>query len=843
MNISRISPKVIVGVLIAIIFGISLLFRIVIPYEQAFNGEWIKFTSIDAYFYQRIIDVTANNFPQLMDFDPYLLYPQGWPLYDILFPYWFIAGVAWLLGAGSPTQHLVDAVSAYFPAILAALTVIPVYFIGRTLFNRWVGVIAAGLIAILPGEYLGRTVIGLNDTPAVETFLSTTFLAFAILAVKTARERGLTLEHLLKREWSKCGRPLVYSALAGLVLGLYLISWAGALLFVFIFCLFLVVQFINDHLRKQSTDYLGATGSVTLLVALLIFFSLAPNSFFLTGMILAFLVPVVLLAVSRLMTSWEIRPFYYPVALVVVGGIAMGAFYLISPDMLDSIFARFNIFIPSGASATTTVEMQPFLAPAGNFSASVAWGNFTTSFFLFAGFAFPGIALISLGILLYLHFRKNAADKSFLRPVVWVLAILAAVMAMLLLSGYGHRLLALLPLAILFVMLFFPGSERKDRLLFLIWTLAILFLTLGQRRFAYYLVVNIAVLSAYLSWQIIWLAGARKFEVKQEAVAPAVHQSKGKTRKKEVRRGQSVFPAHLLFAALAGVALFFLVFFPNLVKAKEMTTPEEAPYSPTDAWMSSLLWMRDNTPEPFGDPAAYYKIFPAPAPGEKFDYPDTAYGVTSWWDYGYWITHIAHRMPSANPSQFAPAVIRVADLFLSTDDDEARELLAEMDTGYVVIDYLTARSKYWAVATWAGEPLSKYFDIYYVPSEGQLQPVQFFYPAYYQSLVVRLYNFDGKAVTDIKAGVIAWVEEEYQGTKYRQVTDAREFSSYEEAVAYVESQESGNYAVVGANPFVSPVPLEAVTDFELIYSSEQGLSFQSVGFVPEVKIFEYTGQD
>ncbi len=34
-----------------------------------------------------------------------------------------------------------------------------------------------------------------------------------------------------------------------------------------------------------------------------------------------------------------------------------------------------------------------------------------------------------------------------------------------------------------------------------------------------------------------------------------------------------------------------------------------------------------------------------------FQYPDTAYGVMSWWDYGHYIETIGHRMPNANPFQ------------------------------------------------------------------------------------------------------------------------------------------------------------------------------------------------
>jgi oligosaccharyl transferase (archaeosortase A-associated) len=900
MNVSRLSPKLIVAILIAVIFGISLLFRIVLPHGQVFNDGWIKFTSIDAYFYQRIVDNTAVNFPHIMNFDPYFIYPGGKILTDIFFPEWLIAGFIWLFGMGSPAQHTINVVSVFFPAIFAALTVIPVYFIGKTLFNRWVGVIAAALMAVLPGEYLGRTILGLNDTPAIETLLTTAFLCFAILAVKTARERELTFDHILRRDWSKCLRPLIYSVLAGLFLGLYLLSWQGALLFVFIFALYLVIQFVIDHLRQRSVDYLGIVGFITFLIALTIFFDFSPGSFYLISLVLALLIPVALVVISRLMSYRKIRPVYYPIALAVIGGIAVGAFYLINPDLLKSMLSRFDIFAPSGASAQTTIEMQPFLDPSnsGTFSTGVAWGNFYTSFFLgpwwlilgifaaaflslfyryylrgsasislfvflvpvlvvaciFAGFSvdpenilkvviFPGVALISLAILIYLFMRKKDVGEGYLRPLVWVVAILAVIMAELLLYGYGHHALSFIPLAVLFGLLFFPGDGQKNWLLFLVWTLVILALTLPQRRYAYYLVVNIAVLSAYLSWQIIWLAGIRGLAVKPEQIPVAAHGGKAKARKKGSRQDRPGASTYFLSTALAGLAVFFLVFFPNIAMAGHMTIAEEATYSPSDAWMSSLLWMKDNTPEPFGDPDAYYRQYEAPPPGETFEYPATAYSVTSWWDYGYWITQIAHRLPSANPSQDPAPIIKVANLFLSEDNAAAQELMEEMDSSYVVIDKTVPQGKFWAVVTWAKQALEKYYNVYYVPYQNELRAAQFYTPDYYRTLAVRLYNFDGEAVTAVNPVVVTYTDQvDDQGTSYKQVTDAQQFESYQEALDYLNSQESGNHVIVGVSPFISPVPLEAVPDFRLVYSSVQGTSMSGVGLVPDVKIFEYTGQ-
>ncbi len=141
----RFSPKLIVGIILAVIFGIALYFRAGLPYDQVFSGDWIKFTSVDAYYHMRLVDNLVQNFPNRLAIDAYSYFPYGalvtwFPFFD-----WLLAGIIWLIGFGAPSQHTIDVIGAYFPAVLGALTVIPVYFIGKELFNHWVGVISAGL--------------------------------------------------------------------------------------------------------------------------------------------------------------------------------------------------------------------------------------------------------------------------------------------------------------------------------------------------------------------------------------------------------------------------------------------------------------------------------------------------------------------------------------------------------------------------------------------------------------------------------------------------------------------------------------------------------------------------
>jgi oligosaccharyl transferase (archaeosortase A-associated) len=784
MDKYRLSPKLVIGLLIVIFFGISLLFRISLPYDRIFSGEWVKFSSIDAYYYMRLVDNMVHNFPNLTDFDPFFIYPGGASVGQINFFYQLLSGVIWIIGLGSPTQHTIDVVGAFFPPVLAALTVIPVYFIGKALFNRWAGVLAAALIAVSPGEFLGRSILGFGDTPVIEILLTTTGVAFLILAIKTAVQRQLTFGHLIQRDWAAIVRPLVFSLLAGIFLGIYLLTWLGGLLFVFIISLYFIIQFIIDHLRGKSSDYLGIVGFIFFLVASIIFLPFSPTRDLSFALVVALLIPLVLSAVSRLMSSRGLKPIYYPLTLIGVGMILVVILLIIDPGTLSVLVAKFRgVFFPTGATATTTLEMQPFLYPAGTFSTLVAWGNFTTSFFLTKWWPIPGFALISFVILIWLFIKQR--------------------------------------------------SDEKHRLLFFVWTLVILAAALAQRRFAYYLVVNVVLLSAYLSWLAIWYAGLRKLVTNPEQIAEGSKPPGSLTKRKRVQEVRPRLTMNHINVALAIIVVFIFIFFFNISQARVVAS--QARFAPSDAWQASLLWMKENTPEPLGDPDAYYQLYE-----EDYKYPESAYGVTSWWDYGYWITRTAHRLPSANPSQASEPITEVAELFLSQEESRAGEIMAELKSSYIIADYAMVTTKFWAVVTWAGRGQDEFFGIYHLPYEGELMPVQLFYPEYYRSLIVRLYNFDGQAVTTESPLVVAYAEKvKRDGTRYRQITDIKEFSSYQEALDYVESKGSANNIIVGVNQFSSPMSLEAVPNYKLVYGSEAGEPLPDGGTIPGVKIFEY----
>jgi len=741
MTQSRFHSGLIASIIVALFFGVALYLRIALPYDQVFVGDWIKLTGNDAYYFMRIVDNLVHNFPHLNSFDPYMLYPGGGGPGSLTFFDYFLATITWLIGLGSPTQHTVDVVGVYFPAVLGALTVIPVYFIGKTLFSRWAGVIAAGLVAIFPGEFLGRSMLGFTDYHVAEVLFTTVTMLFLILAVKAGRDKEMTFDRLWHRQWATVTKPLIYSLLAGIFLGIYFLTWQGALLFVFIIFTYLVIQFIIDHLKGRPTNYLCFVSTITFIVALLVFLPVFPDRMSLASLIIAIIIPIALAVLSYFMTSRNIKPIIYPAAILGLGLASLIIFHIVSPSLLRTMIGSLSIFTwPIG---TTVYEMQPLLLPFGEFSWSIAWGNFTTSFFLCF--------------------------------------------------------------------------------------------------FAYYFVVNVALLAAYLSWLILEFSGFRRLMTAPSEVPKEMEKN---VKHKKKQRDERHPAANRVNMVLGVIAVFVLVFYPNIGPLPGGAKPaidlaSNPQFAPSDAWCESLSWMRDNTPDPFGNPDFYYDLYEPPPPGESYNYPPTAYGVTAWWDYGYWITRIGHRIPTSNPGT---GHMGEAPFFTAQDETSANAILDSRGSKYVIVDYTIAMpvGKFYALATLSGSKKENFFDVYYQPQDDKLKPVILFYPEYYRSLVIRLYNFDGSQVIPKSSPVISYEERVARdGQPYKEITSVKAFSSYEEAEAYVTSQKTGNYRIVNSDPFASPVPLPALEHYKLVYSSEGTMMQPSGKLVSEVKIFEY----
>lgn len=773
------SPAAIAGIIVAALCGIALFIRIYFPYDQVFSGGSVWFTD-DAWYHMRLVENMLQHFPHRIYFDAYTYYPHGtvvpWPpFYD-----WLIAGAAWIIGLGHPSQHLVETVGAFTPAVLGALTVIPVYFIGKELFNRWAGVISAAILVVLPSEFLSRSLLGFTDHHAAETLFSTVIILFLIMAVKRAREREISFSfsHLVNKDWAVIKKPLIYTLLAGVFLGIYLLTWVGGLMLVFIIFAYLGIQFIVDHLRGKSTDYLCIIAVLTFAIASIMSIPFLPETYLSTicivSLVIAIVAPLGLSGVSRFMATKAMKPVYYPLALLGIAGVGLLIFWLIDPSLLHSMLGNFIVFTPQGGTLTIQ-EARPL-------NAQMAWSDFTTSFF---------IAFIGLGLLIYRAVKERSADKT----------------------------------------------------LFLVWCVVMLVATFSQVRFCYYFAVNAALLTGYFSWRVLDFAGLRKLLTKPKELVSAytTKKKKKKTKAREkVSQRRFLQPrATWIKVVGAGIAIFLLVFFPNISPqagfsfGKLEVAASMGPVRIDPDWYSALVWLRGNTTEPFDDPDYYYQLYEPPPSGEDYDYPDTAYGIMSWWDYGHWITRVGRRIPIANPFQEGAQI--AGKYLISQNETSANQIMDELGAEYVMIDYAMPVLKFYAMVTWAGENESDFYDVYYAPTgNGTLQPVRLFYPSYYNSTVVRLYNFNGEAVVPSENAtiVISYMDQvDRQGMWYKEITGSWSFSTYEEARDFISSHASENYKIIAVDPFKSPVPLEKLEHYQLVYATSSPYP---------VKIFKYT---
>ena len=843
--------KAIYGSIVIGIFYLALSLRVYAPHDSIFGGEWVNFGGNDPWYHMRLVENLVQHFPHLIAFDPFTFFPYGQavpfaPFFDLMLGFFI-----WVIALGSPTQYTIETVGAYFPAILGALVTVPVYFIGRELFNRNVGLLSAALIAILPGEFLFRSLLGFTDHHIAEVLFSATAILFLILAIKRARGRETSFSHVCSRDWGNLKKPLIYALLAGLALGIYLISWSGGLLFVLVIFAYMIVQYIIDHLRGKSTDYLCIIGVPLFLIALVVVIPFS-NLLMYGGLVIASLTIGMLAflglsGLSRLMDYGKLWRVSYPLAalaelgltiryglalLLILVGIALfflvggligqiiipalivsvisclasrrgtyvpvillvfsagaGLFYLIDPSLYHSAVGRFSIFTPS-ETAQTIMEARPLFSgfDISSLTEHRVWHYFTTGFF---------IVPIALLLLIYAAVRGKSAEK----------------------------------------------------VLLVIWSVIMLLAMLGQVRFAYYFAVNAALLMGYFCWRIPgWISRVFQEIGFREPSPDDKRSKKRRNSKREKPTGFIYLRPRYVSRALAVIIVFFLAYYPNIGEAK---TTAENPWGPNEAWYSSLIWMSENTPDPFEDPGFYYELYERPPSGERFDYPESAYGVMSWWDYGHWITRIAHRIPNANP--FQSGAREAARFFTAQDESSANEMLDELGSKYIIIDFEMAMTKFHAIATWAVGNTSKFYEPCYRQADGTSKCYEesvsgrqaafiLYYPEYYQSMVSRLYKFGEQEVVPVNSTwAISYVEGiDEGGNKYKVITDAANegeaFPTYEEAKVFLDDHP--DFVLVGLLPFASPVPLEKLNHYELVNESVQTITWGEEE-ISYVKIFEY----
>lgn len=146
------------AVILLAFMAIALLIRL-IPALFIKDSGFLYTLDTDTWFTLRQVEVMVNHFPQYDWFDPMTAFPTGKVIdWGPLFP--FITAALCLI-TGATTHSAIIYVSSFVAPLMAALMVPVSYFLGKTIWDRKTGIVAAGLISVVSLAYFSLTTFGL----------------------------------------------------------------------------------------------------------------------------------------------------------------------------------------------------------------------------------------------------------------------------------------------------------------------------------------------------------------------------------------------------------------------------------------------------------------------------------------------------------------------------------------------------------------------------------------------------------------------------------------------------------------------------------------------------------
>jgi len=728
----------------------------------------VLYSGNDAWYHMRSTEYVINNFPETMPFDPWTFFPQGTA--NSQFGTIFdqlIALAALVVGVGSPSQGTGRFVLLISPAIFGVMVAVPAYLIGKRLGGRFGGIVSVMFVAFAPDRLLDLSLAGFSDHQVAEALFMGLAVLGLMVALRAAERELPAYELLLQREFDLIRGTLGWSLLAGVAFGVYMWVWPPGVWLYGIFGIFFLVHMSAEHARGRSPEHTAFVGAIVFATAGLL----------------------QLAAVRELGLSPTNRTLLQPV-FGLVGAVGIVGLAWFSHEVHRR--NRSALAYPAGivGSIVGGIVVVAVLSPglfdfAVNqydrvFGATIDWLNTVV---WFADISMEAGAESTIG---------EGSPGSF-----------ADIRSFYQFASFT----ALLGAAALLVRQVFDDRPRGEELLLVVVSIFMLIATFTQIRFAYYLTIVIGGLNAALVGFIMRLAGTP-----DRGSLPETYQ----------------ILLLVMFVPLLGVPL---VGGDNT--AVGLADDQSEPGSVT-GWSDSLDWMAENTPEPGtyanpdGEPMDYYGQYERT---DNFDYPDGAYGVLSWWDYGHWITAKGERIPNANP--FQQNVRPAAEFLLAQDESEGLDILEEefqdsetAKTQYVMIDALMVETearfggKFFAPADF--HPDFERGDFYRRMTSEAGNTAIVNKQNYYESMMVRLYHYHGSN-TQPDPFVTQWVGQETRtsdGGAFVEMPQGENQSAVEfadnisAARSMTENDPTSQVGGIGASP-VEEVP--ALKQFRLVY--------------------------
>jgi len=215
-------------------------------------------SEFDPYFQYRFTEyIVKNGFiswawpTQWIDYQRW--YPQGINIAEAGFP-GLPFTVAFLYEIVSMLGVNIDLMSfcALFPAIMGMLASLAIYFLGKDIGGRPVGLLSALLLALYP-SYIQRTSVGFFDDEAIGIFALIVFAFLFLRAIEENRPIGSTIK---------------YSIASGAVLGYFCAGWGAAYYPIGVIVLFTFILLVAKRYTRQLLLTYSITFGLGLFIAI-----------------------------------------------------------------------------------------------------------------------------------------------------------------------------------------------------------------------------------------------------------------------------------------------------------------------------------------------------------------------------------------------------------------------------------------------------------------------------------------------------------------------------------------------------------------------------------------------
>ena len=741
--------------IVALLMGYMLWVRVQSWQSFVQQGQ-VFFSGNDAWYHYRNVVYVVHHWPGTMPFDSWTFFPYGTSVgqfgtfYDQL-----IATAALIVSLGHPSHHLVAMTTLFTPPVFGTLSAIPAYYIAKRLGGRSAGVIAVAILAFIPGTILSRSLVGFADHDVAEVFFQAVAVFIYLIALQIAERDNPTWRQVRDRDWTALQPTLGWSMLAGVAAALYMWAWPPGVLLIGILGIFFLLKISSVHYNNKSSDHLALVGTTSMAVATILMlvplntlsFSAPHYSLLQPAAALGVLVACVFLAwLSRQFKARDLNRSLYPLAIfgIVVIGAAVVAVVL--PKVFQIVFGNFERFVGFNTSAAqrTIVEAQPWLSNLSRYG-----GSRFTLFFSQYGLAFF-VMLAALAWILWRPFYDYADDrKRWFAAIALIVTALIVVFPGLIPAiagaiGLEPTWTGIVVVGSLLFISIILGDHDADKVFAVVWALFIIATAFTQVQFNNYLAIPVVVLSGYGAAVVF-----RSDYVNLRAT----------TREWNAKQVVAIIAVFLVLITPLTVPLNLQTSHGNVRTNTARQVGKWTGPGAVLAWNPMLQWMRKNTPQEGNYGGAnnagqlpYYGTYHKTS---DYAYPNGSYGVMSWWDYGHWITVLGHRIPDANP--FQEGAKYAANYLLAQNESHANQILDSKGgpnekTRYVAVDWKMAsvQSKFSAPTVFDKNVSTSefYHPLFQVNSQKQTSRLLTYVHTqkYYNSMVVRLYRYEGSAV-------------------------------------------------------------------------------------------------